>query len=86
MADGKDVLHEILLNAQHDTESAQIVIERLQAQIKGLQQELNQLQAEQAKDKEAIQNLKKSIDMITKAVKDMLIFKSSFDIGMDNAG
>ena len=76
----------ILLNAQHDTESAQTVIARLQDQGKGLQQELSQLQAEQRKDKEAIQNLKKSIDMISKAVKDMVIFKSSFEIGIDNAG
>lgn len=80
------VLREILLNAQHDTESAQTVIARLQDQIKNLQQELSQLQAEQEKDKEAINNLKKYIDMITRAVKDMLIFKSSFEIGMDNAG
>ena len=80
------VMREILLNAQHDTESAQTVIARLQDQVKGLQQELSQLQAEQRKDKEAIQNLKKSIDMISKAVKDMVIFKSSFEIGMDNAG
>lgn len=74
------VLREILLNAQHDTESAQTVIARLQDQIKNLQQELSQLQAEQEKDKEAINNLKKSIDMITRAVKDMLIFKSSFSV------
>lgn len=80
------VLREILLNAQHDTESAQAVIARLQDQVKGLQQELAQLQDEQENDKEAIKNLKKSIDMITRAVKDMLIFKSSFEIGMDNAG
>lgn len=78
------VMREILLNAQHDIESAQEVIARLQDQVRSLKAELKQLQAEQEKDKETIKNLEKSIDMITKAIKDMVIFKSSFEIGLEN--
>ena len=80
------VLREVMLNAQQDTESAQAVISRLQSQIKNLQNELDRLTKEQDKDKEAIQNLKKSIDILTKAVKDMVVFKSSFEIGINTAG
>ena len=80
------VLREVLLNAQQDTEAAQAVISKLQDQIKNLQKELDRLTKEQEKDKEAIQNLKASIDILTKAVKDMVLFKSSYEIGMDHAG
>jgi len=80
------VLREVLLNAQQDTESAQAVISRLQSQIRNLQNELDRLTKEQEKDKEAIQNLKKSVDILTKAVKDMVVFKSSYEIGINTAG
>ena len=80
------VLREVMLNAQQDTESAQAVISRLQSQIRNLQNELDRLTKEQEKDKEAIQNLKKSIDILTKAVKDMVVFKSSYEIGINTAG
>lgn len=80
------VLREVMLNAQHDTESAQAVIARLQNQIKNLQNELEQMQAEQEKDKASIQNLKKSIDILKRAVKDMVVFKSAFEIGMAAEG
>ena len=80
------VLREVLLNSQHDTESAQAVISRLQEQIRNLRGELDRLTKEQSKDKEAIQNLKKSIDILNKAVKDMLLFKSSYETGSDYAG
>lgn len=80
------VLREVLLNSQHDTESAQVVISRLQEQIKNLQIELERLTNEQEKDKEAIQNLKKSVEILKKAVKDMVLFKSSYEIGSNYAG
>lgn len=80
------VLREVMLNAQHDTESAQAVIARLQNQIKNLQSELEQMQSEQEKDKASIQNLKKSIEILKRTVKDMVIFKSAFDIGMAAEG
>ena len=80
------VLREVLLNAQHDTESAQAVISRLQAQIRNLKTELERLKKAQDKDKETVQNLKQSIDILTKAVKDMVLFKSSFEIGINTAG
>ena len=80
------VLREVMLNAQQDTESAQAVISRLQDQIRTLQHELGKLTKEQEKDKEAIKNLKQSVDMLKKAVKDMVIFKSSYEIGINTAG
>lgn len=79
------VLREVLLNSQHDTESAQAVISRLQQQIKNLKEELERLSKEQEKNKEAIQNLKLSIDILNKTVEDMVLFKSSYDIGSDYA-
>ena len=79
------VLKEIILNAQQDVQNAQAVMEGLRSQIQQQQAELDKMLQEQEKDKQAIANMKKSLDYLRKAYMDMGKFKSAYEIGMEIA-
>lgn len=79
------VLKEILINAQGDIQNAQQVMEKLKEQIHELQRELEELKLEQAKDKKACAQMKQSIEYLEKAYRDMMRFKSSYEIGLKNS-
>lgn len=77
------VLKEILLNAQNDVQSAQKVIDNLFNQINDLQREKTTLEAEEKKNKADLDNLKKSLGYLETAYKEMVKFKSAYEIGLE---
>jgi hypothetical protein len=78
------VLKEITLNAQQDIANAQTVMDGLRQQINTLQIELDTLKLEQKKDKQTLSNMEKSLTYLKNAYKDMSVFKSSFEIGLNS--
>lgn len=79
------VLKEITINAQHDIQMAQNVMESLRNQILELKKEMLKLENESKKDKAVISKMEKSLAYLEKAYKDMTVFKSSYEEGMNNA-
>lgn len=77
------VLKEIVLNAQKDVQSAQVIMEDLKQQIHTLQNELDELILEKEETKAARKNMEKTLDYLRKAYQDMVKFKSSYEIGME---
>ena len=75
------VMKEILLNAQQDTQAAQLVLEKLKERIHDLQRELDDLKLEQSNNRDQISNLKKSLAYLKKAYLEMNKFKSCYDTG-----
>lgn len=77
------VLKEILINAQSDIQNAQKVIGNLFDQINNLQKEKTTLEAEAKKNKADLENLKKSLNYLEAAYKEMVRFKSAYEIGLE---
>lgn len=75
------VLREILLNSQADVRNAQVVMAKLREKIGGLQKQLDDLELARKKDKEQIDALKKAVQYMRRAYKDMDRFQSSYEMG-----
>ena len=76
------ILKEVVLNVQQDVITAQKIIAQCQESINVLNKKLTDLQIKDAKNKKEIKNLQKSIDYILKSCKDMQVFTSSYEIGL----
>jgi hypothetical protein len=76
------VLKEIVINAQEDIKSAQEVLANYKDQIVKLNGELGKLKLSKEKNKDEIKNMKKSIEYMEKAYKDIMVFLSSYEIGI----
>jgi hypothetical protein len=75
------VLKEIILNAQQDIKCAQHVLEIYKNQIACLHSDLAKSKLEHAEDKKTINNMKKSIEYMEKAYKNISTFASCYEIG-----
>lgn len=79
------VLKEITINAQHDIQMAQNVMEALKQQIVELKKRILDLENGRKEDKKIISQIEKSLSYLEKAYKDMIIFKSSYEEGVNSA-
>jgi hypothetical protein len=77
------ILKEVVLNVQQDVVTAQKIISQCQESIDVLNKKLTDLQIKDAKNKKEIKNLQKSIDYILKSCKNMQVFTSSYEIGLE---
>ncbi len=77
------ILKEVVLNVQQDIVSAQKIIEQCQESIDVLNKKLIELQIKDEKNKKEIKSLKTSIDYILRSCKDMQVFTSSYEIGLE---
>ena len=77
------VLKEIILNAQKDVQSAQVIMDDLKRQIHTLQGELDDLLLENEKNRTARKNMEKVLDYLRRAYQDMTKFKSSYETGVE---
>lgn len=79
-------MKEIILNSQHDTRLAQVILERMTETVKELNNRLIDLELDAKANKDDIGNLKKCIDMFKKSRDEMLRFSSSFAEGTASEG
>ena len=77
------ILKEVILNAQQDVVSAQKIISRLQKQIDELNKKLTELETANEKNKKEIKNIKTSIEYLKKCCKNMNIFTSAYETGLN---
>lgn len=80
------ILKEVILNAQKDVVSAQKIISRYQEQIAQLSKRLTEMELADEKNKQDIKDLKKCIDAYKKAYKNMTVFASAYETGMNAEG
>lgn len=76
------ILKEVILNAQQDVVAAQKIMERYQEQIIELNKKLKKMELENDKNKKELNNIKTCIKYREKSYKDMKVFTSSYEIGM----
>lgn len=76
------ILKEVILNAQQDVVSAQKIIERYQKQILELAGQLEKMELENEKNKKELNNIKMCIKYMERSSKDMKVYTSAYEIGM----
>lgn len=77
------ILKEVVLNAQQDVVTAQKIISKYQEQIRQLNDELVEMELKNEKNKKELDNIKKSLNYLKRANKDMMVFTSAYETGLN---
>lgn len=77
------VLKEVVLNTQQDIVSAQKIMESYKQQIMELNRELAEKEIDNEKNKKELDKIKLALKYLKKAYKDMSVFTSAYEVGME---
>lgn len=77
------ILKEVILNAQKDVVLAQKIIAQYKEQIDALTAKLNEMEIQAEKNKEEIKKIKLCIKYLKNSCKDMNVFTSAYEVGME---
>lgn len=80
------ILKEVILNTQQDVAAAQKIIALYKQQIVELNRQLSEMELENEKTKEELNNIKTCIKYLKKSFDDMRVFTSAYEVGMQTEG